>query len=461
MKSLLTIAFLAAAAVATAQQTTPPPPSEPKPIHWPKITERKLENGLTVVLVPLPNVPKVTAILSFPAGRGTDWKLHPGVAQLAARVAHEGTATHSSREIKEETRAIGGTLEVATDPDATTITASALSDFAPRMLELVSDVAQHPSFPKNEVALGRANMASEIEEQRADPNFLADEQLQKAIFGATPYGFVVATPKAIEAITREQLVAFAAANYVPTGAHLVVAGDLDAEGMLAAVKKSFGAWQGGAETAEAPMNVPKRDKRQIYFVDRPGSVQSTIYVGALAGPRKAADYLALRTANLVYSGTFYSRLTRNIREAKGYTYSPFSTADLRRRSGLFYTGAAVRNEVTGPTILEMLYELDRMRVEPVTDEELAAAKTFSVGAMELEIETQLGLAARISTLYRYGLPRDFLQTFRTKVDALTATDIRQASAKYFDTYRGAIVVVGDYAKVKDQVAPFGDVTLVK
>ena len=332
---------------------------------------------------------------------------------------------------------------------------------APRMLALVSDVAQHPSFPKSEVALGRANMASEIEERRADPNFLADEQLQKAIFGATPYGFVVATPKAIEAITREQLVAFAAEHYVPSGAHIIIAGDLDAEATFATVKKAFGSWTSSAEVAEAPMNVPKREKRQIYFVDRPGSVQSTIYVGALAGPRKSADYLALRTANMIYSGGFYSRLTRNIREAKGYTYSPFSTADMRRRSGVFYTGAAVRNEVTGPTILEMLYELDRMRVEPVTDEELAAAKTFSVGGMELEIETQLGLAQRINTIYLYGLPRDFLQTFRTKIDALTAADIRQSSAKYFDTYRGAIIVVGDYSKVKEQVTPFGGVTMVK
>lgn len=460
MKRTLAILLLAASA-ALAQQTTPPPAAEPKPIHWPKITEHKLDNGLTVVLVPLPNVPKVTAVLSFPAGRGTDWKLHPGVAQLAARVADEGTTSRSSKEIKEETRAIGGTLNLDTDSDGTTITASALADFTPRMLALLADVARHPSFPKSEVDLGRANMASEIEEQRADPNFLADEQLQKAIFGATPYGFVVATPKAIEAITREQLVAFAAAHYIPAGAHLVVAGDLDAETAFAEVQKAFGSWKGGAAAAEAAMNVPKREKRHIYFVDRPGSVQSTIYVGALAGPRKSADYLALRTANLIYSGTFYSRLTRNIREAKGYTYSPFSSADMRRRSGVFYAGAAVRNEVTGPTILEMLYELDRMRVEPVTDEELAAAKTFSVGAMELEIETQLGLAQRISTIYAFDLPRDFLQTFRAKVDALTAADIRAAAAKYFDTYRGAIIVVGDYAKVKDQVAPFGDVTLVQ
>jgi zinc protease len=453
--------FLVSALPLIGQQTTPPPPLPAKPIAWPKVTERNLENGLTVVLVPLSNVPKVTADLTFLAGRGTGWREHPGLAQLAARVANEGTATRSSKQVKEELRSIGGSLTVTTDADTTTISANALSEFAPHLLELISDVAQHPAYSKAEVDLGRANMKAEIEEERSNPDFLADEQLQKAIFGSTAYGFVVAGPKAIDAITREQLVSFASAHYLPNGAHLVVAGDFETEPMFRQVQKAFGSWKSGTLPAEGTLTVPKREKRQIYFVDRPGSVQSTILMGALAGPRKAADYLALRTANMVCGGAFYSRLTRNLREAKGYTYTPFSTADMRRRSGLFEAGASVRNEVTGPALLEMLYELDRMRITPVTAEELAAAKTYSVGSMELELETQAGLAQRVSTLYIYDLPRDFLQTFREKIDALTVADLQKAAARYFDTYRGAIVIVGDYAKVKDQVTPFGDVTLVK
>jgi predicted Zn-dependent peptidase len=206
---------------------------------------------------------------------------------------------------------------------------------------------------------------------------------------------------------------------------------------------------------------PKRQKRTIYFVDRPGSVQSTIYFGALAPARKSPDYIALRTADMIYGGSFYSRLTRNIREGKGYTYSPGSSAFLQRYAGQFTASAAVRNEVTGPTILEMLYELDRMRVEPVTQEELDAAKTYSNGTMALELESQAGFASRIRTIYTYDLPRDFLTTFSEKINKLTPADIQRAAAKYFDTYRGAIVIVGDYKAVASQVAPFGDVVLVK
>ncbi len=406
-------------------------------------------------------MPKITAELTFLAGRGTDYREHPGVAQLAGRVLTEGTNTRTSLQLKEELRAIGGSMSAGVDDDATTITATSLSESAPKLLELLDDVAQHPAYPKSEVDLAKTNLASEIEEQRSNPDFVASEELEKAVFGKHPYGFVVPDPAAIAKITRESLKQFAASHYAPNNAHIVIVGDLQPDAMFDAVQKAFGGWKRSAAPALETPPLPRRDKRQIYFVDRPGSVQSTIVMGTLAPPRKSADYIPLRTANMIYGGAFYSRLTRNIREDKGYTYSPFSVADLRRRAGMFWTGASVRNAVTGPTILEMLYELDRMRVAPVTQEELDSAKTYSLGTLSLEIETQAGLAGRINTIYTYQLPYNFLQSFHERVSALTPADIQKSAAKYFDTYRGAIVIVGDYAQVKDQVAPFGDVTLIK
>jgi predicted Zn-dependent peptidase len=438
-----------------------PPPAPPRPIHWPAISESKLDNGLTVVLVPLHNVPKITAVLSLLAGRGTAYKTQPGVAQLAARVANEGTATRTSLQLKEELRSIGGALSIGVDNDATEMTASSLAEFAPKLLDILSDVARHPAYPKSEVALAKNNFAQEIEEQRSTPDFLAQEQLDKALFGTHPYSFTVPDPAAIKNVTRDSLKAFAASWYVPNNAILVIVGDFDAAAMHADVERAFGSWKHAPLPPAPKLVLPTRDKRQIYVIDRPGSVQSTILIGAPAPPRRSADYIPLRTTNMIYGGAFYSRLTRNIRESKGYTYSPFSSADLRRVAGDFTAGASVRNEVTGPTILEMLYELDRMRVAPVTAEELESAKTYSIGGMELELESQSSLASRITTIYVDELQRDFLQTFREKVAALTPADIERMAARYFDTYRSAIVIVGDYKAIKDQIAPFGDVRAVK
>jgi zinc protease len=465
MKRITSIILLfVLATTILAQHQTPPAPGAARPLNLPKITERKLANGLTVILAPLPNVPKVSAILTFrSATTGAERSWRPGIAQIAAGIANEGTeggrVARSSKQIKEELRSIGGTLSLFADADSTSITATSLSEFSTRLFDLMSDVTQHPAFPESEVKLAKDNTIQNIRAGRANPSFLVSERFQKAVFGSHPYGFVVADEKSINALTREELRSFAERYYIPNTSHLIVVGDIDLEKTFAEIQQAFGSWKPG--TAPRPDNppLPTREKRQIYFVNRPGSIQSGIYIGNITIPRKDKDYFAIRTANTIYGGSFYSRLTRNIREAKGYTYSPFSSSNTQAVSGSFVAGAFVRNEVTGPTLLEIFYELDRMRVLPVTAEELNAAKEYSVGNFSVELASQLGLAGRINTVYTYDLDRNFINDFRPKIEALTPADIQRAAAKYFDTYHAAVVIVGDWEKVKDQVTPFGDVTI--
>lgn len=458
MKTILAIILFAATAF--GQQKTPPTPGAARPLSLPKITEKKLSNGLTVVLAPLPNVPKISAILTFrSATTAADRTDHPGIAQIVAAVANEGTDTRGSKQLKEELRSIGGTLGLGSDADSTTMNASSLSEFSTRLFELMSDVAQHPAFPESEVKLAQENTIQQIRAGRADPGFLVNERFQKAVFGDHPYSFVVPDEKSISALTRSDLRAFVTKYYIPNTAHLVVVGDIEVGKTFAEIEKAFGAWKSGTVPPNENPPVPTREKRQIYFVNRPGSIQSAIYIGNASIPRKDKDYFAIRTADTIYGSSFYSRLTRNIRESKGYTYSPFSSSNTRAKTGSFVAGAFVRNEVTGPTLLEILYELDRMRVLPVTDEELSAAKEYSTGNFSVELASQFGLAGRITTIYTYDLDKSFINDFRPKIEALTAADIQRAAAKYFDTYHAAIVIVGDWEKVKDQVIPFGDVTI--
>src|SRR6266850_7468553 len=199
MKSLLSIgALILLLSTAIAQQKTPPPPGAARPLNLPKLTEKKLSNGLTVVLAPLPNVPKVTAILTFrSATNATGRAKHPGIAQLAASVANEGTDTRTSKQIKEELRSIGGSLSLGSDADSTNMSATALSEFSTRLFDLMNDVTQHPAFPESEVKLAQDNTIQQIRAGRADPNFLVNERFQKAIFGNHPYSFVVPDEKSI------------------------------------------------------------------------------------------------------------------------------------------------------------------------------------------------------------------------------------------------------------------------
>src|ERR1041384_3598372 len=213
MKTLLAIFLFTVTAF--AQQKTPPPPGAARPLNLPKITEKKLANGLTVVLAPLPNVPKVTAVLTFrSATTASDREAHPGIAQIAASVANEGPDTRTSKQIKEELRSIGGTLSLFSDADSTAMNATSLSEFSPRLFDLMSDVAQHPSYPETEVKLAQENTIQQIRAGRADPGFLVNERFQKAVFGNHPYGFVVPDEKSINALTPADLRSFVTKYYI-------------------------------------------------------------------------------------------------------------------------------------------------------------------------------------------------------------------------------------------------------
>ena len=227
-----------------AQQKTPPPPGAERPLNLPKVTEKKLPNGLTVILAPLPNVPKLSAILTFRAATtATDRAAHPGIAQIAAGVANEGTDTRTSKQIKEELRSIGGSLGLGSDADQTTLTATALSEFSGRMFELMSDVTQHPAFPESELKLAQENTIQQIRAGRATPGFLVNERFQKAVFGNHPYGFVVPDEKSISALTQADLKTFVSSYYIPNASHLIVVGDIDVDKTYAEIEKAFGSWK--------------------------------------------------------------------------------------------------------------------------------------------------------------------------------------------------------------------------
>ena len=223
-----------------------------------------------MVLAPLPNVPKITSILAFKgAGTSADRERHPGISQIAATVANEGTETRTSKQIKEELRSIGGTLSFGSDTDSTSVSGSALSEFSSKLFDLMSDAIQHPAFPENELKLAKDNTVQQIRAARANPNFLVNERFMKAIFGNHPYSFLVPDEKSIAALTREDLKGFVASYYVPNNAHIIVVGDIDPDKTFAEIEKAFGSWKSGEAAKTEAFTVPTRDKRQIYFVNRP------------------------------------------------------------------------------------------------------------------------------------------------------------------------------------------------
>ncbi len=445
---------------AFAQASQRPAVGSERPFKPAPAVERTLPNGLVVIVARHPTVPKVSMMLSVRSGLAADPAAKTGVASLTADAIQEGTKTRDSRRIRQEAFGMGASLSASVGQDASTITVRGLSEFTPGLIALLADVAMNPTFPAGEVSILKAQTAQSLQQQMASPQFLALRTFRQTLFGGHPYARVTTTPDVLKTLTRDDLAAFHADHYRPNNAFLLVVGDVQPGAVFAAAEKAFGGWARGDVPAAAFPAPPPLDGRKVVFVQRPNSVQSSITVGNFAVPRNSPEWYADALANVVFAGSFDSRLVMNIREAKGYTYSPQAQLGAFARAGFYRIAADVRNDVTGPTLKEVYYEIDRMRNEGVPAQELAGSKQYMRGTFVISSSTQGGLAQRLNDQRVFGLPQDYLETYQAKIAALTPEHVKTASQSLLGSEKSVIVIVGDYPTVKDQLGAFSNITFV-
>ena len=436
-------------------QSTVPPLTPARPVIWPPRVHRTLSNGLEVVLVESHTVPKFTGELFFRSGNAVAAAKAPGLADMTATVARTGTTRRTSRQIEEDLRRMGSDLSSGAGADNSVISFAGLVDFSNDLLGLVSELAQHASFPEDEFERERRQLVEGLRIERSTPGFLASERLRRVLFGAHPYGTISPTEEQVTNYRIDQLKEYYQHYYRPGNALLVMVGDFSPEKMLEQIEKAFGSWASGPVEAMSDPALPETRERRVYLVHLPDSVQTQLLIGNRAITRKHPDWLRLTLANSIYGGAFNSRLVMNIREQKGYTYSPRSGAHPLRQHGYFSIGAAVRNDVVAAALTEIFYEIDRMRATPVGEEELDDARSYLTGVFSLGLATQDGLAGQLATSTLERLPDDYLETYRERVLKLTSADVLDAAQKYFDSAHAQIVIVGDRAQIESQAAQFG------
>jgi zinc protease len=322
---------------------------------------------------------------------------------------------------------------------------------------LVNELAREAAFPDAEFERERRQKLEEVKLERTQPGFLASERLRKVLFGAHPYGEVSPSEAQVAAYKREDLQAVYREFYTPENGLLLLVGDFDAQGMLKTIEKVFGAWTGKKPEPNAAAAPANPRGRRVYLVHVPGSVQTQMVAGCHAITRKHPDWVKLGLTNSLYGGAFNSRLVMNIREDKGYTYSPRSGVHALRQHGYFSVSAAVRNDVVAASLTEMFYEMDKLRSVPVPVPELADAQNYLSGVFSMGLATQDGLLSQLSTVAVNELPDDYLETYRQKVRALKPEDLLATARKYLDSANMQIVVVGDRAQIGEQAALFGEV----
>jgi len=431
-----------------------PAPLLPHPIMIPAARETVLANGLSIVVVEDHRLPLVSYRLAFRVGGAFDPPGLPGLTDLLAGLLPEGTESRSSREIADEVARIGASLSAGANSDYTIVAGSALSEFNDQILGLMAEVVLQPSFPENEVELAKQNTKESLVQQRAQPSFLASEMVSRVMFGDHPYAIVAPTPESIDRSTRDQFVKFHRERFVPNSAVFIVVGDVNREQIVKQLESLFSTWERGADLVTDFPAPPVRTNKTAYLVDRRGSAQSNIVIANSGIIRTSPDYFPMLLMHTVLGANASSRLFMNLREDKGYTYGAYTNLDARRTAGTFRATAEVRTPVTGDSLKEFFYELDRIRREPVSEKEISDAKSYLTGVFPIRLETQEGLTDQLVQIKMLNLPADYLEHYRDRVQAVTVAEIQRVAEKYVKPEEAAVIVVGDGTAVLDQIKPY-------
>jgi predicted Zn-dependent peptidase len=451
----LSILALVFASGLRADKQSPPPPAPPRGFSVPKPKTFMLDNGMAVTLVPYGTVPKVSVRLAVLTGNVNEGANQVWLADLTGDMLQEGTATRTASQIAEDVAKMGGALEVTVGENRTEIGGDVLSEAGPQMVALVADVARHPKFPESELARLKGDRERQLSIALSQPQPMAQQKFRAVLYGDHPYGRLFPTEAMIQAYTLGDVRGFYDKNYGAARAHLYVVGRFDVAAVEAAIRKAFSDWKRGTPP-ELSQPAP-HSERAVFLVDRPGAVQSTVYIGMPVIDPSKPDWDTLFLMNVLLGGSFSSRITANIREQKGYTYSPSSQLSNRYRDAYWVEAADVTTNVTGPAIKEILGEIDRLQAQPPSEQELKGFQNYRAGVFILQNSSRAGIIGQLEFVDLHHLPPDYLNDYVARVYAVTPQQVQEAAKKYIQDDKATIVVVGDKKVVQEQVKEFGPV----
>lgn len=423
-------------------------------IRMPRVEDHTLGNGLRVVAVHRGGAPLVELRLRVPYPASTA----PAEARrdLLSRTMMSGTGSRSETEIAIALQSIGGALQVSTDSDGFRIAGAALAEHLDGLLRLLIDVLVGATYPDPSVWVERERFAEEITLARSQPEVLAADAIRRRLYGRHPYGLGLPAPSTVRRVTPSALRSLHDEALRPSGATLVIAGDVRAPAAVETVEGIVRAWKRRRRPSPPPPPVPPRPG-PVRVIDRPGSRQAAIRLAGLALPTSDPAYPAVELASLIFGGYFSSRLVRNIREDKGYTYSASSRISHGRVASSLNVAADVRSEVAGAALVEILYELGRMVSSSPSQDELDEARRYRIGTLSIGIHTQAGFADALSTILARGHDVGYLRDHPVMLEQVDRNDVLAAARRYLAPARLVGVIVGDADVIVPQIEPIAPV----
>lgn len=458
MSALLAVLLVGISAAPTLAKEAPPAPEPMKKLSFPAYKEMTMKNGLDVVVVEQHEQPVASLWLAIKAGSTLDPEGKASLSSFTSSLLNKGTTTRDSKQLAEWIESVGGSVGVSSDEDDTIITITILSEYLPRAYEYLSDIILNPTFPADELEEERKRTITGLDFEKSDPRAMADRFFHAVVYGKHPYGDHP-TKETVNAITRDDLIAFHKKNFVPNNALLFVVGDVQHKSVKKDVEKYLGTWKPGTPDQPVYTAPPERTALNISLYHRPASVQTNIYVGQLGLHPKDPDWPAIRVANRILGGGSSGRLFMDLREKHGWTYGAYSNWTKPKDVGYFRATANCRTAVTDSALAEMLVQIKDIASQPVTEKELDSAKSYLIGNFPTTIETPSQIARQIGQVKLLGLDKSYLENYRKDIAKVTVADVEAVMKKDLHPDRLAIVLVGDAEQIKDKVGAIAPVAL--
>ncbi len=425
-------------------------------VKFPRPTETRLKNGMELLVLEEHRSPTIQVEIAVPASSLNDPE-NVSLSAATTTLMRLGTKTRDARAIAESLAALGAAISFNVGDRYAYARFSTLTENLDAVMALAADMLFNPTFPQDELDKWKNQQLSQLQQIRSLPDFLATERIAKAMYPDDRRSFVMPTAEGVKSLTRDMLVAHYSRIYRPEGGRVTVLGDVRARDITPKLEAMLADWKGtGTKPPELPL--PGQLKgRTVILVDRPNSVQTAFYLGNRAFDRRNPDYIPAQVLNRVLGGGPASRLFRNIREAKGYTYGISSGFTASHYMNMFTLQTSVRTEVTGDALREMLKEFADIRTRAVPADELENAKRALVASFALSTENQATALSQATQIKEYGFPADYWETYPEKIAAVTAADVQRVAQKYVPVDDLVIVAVGDAAKIRSVLAEFGSI----
>ncbi|MGB5370927.1 MAG: pitrilysin family protein [Flavobacteriaceae bacterium] len=447
--TFLTLIIVTNLGILAQEKEQPPMGGTPKDFSLPNKEVVDYDNGVKLVLVPYGSIPKANIRFSIKSGNIDEAENQVWLSDLMADLMEEGSTTKSAKQIADEMAEMGGNLNISVGPHTASLSSSVLYEFAPNAIHLMADVLMNPQWPESELNRLKNDMKRNLSVDLSTPQSQANRDFFASLYPDHPYGRVYPTEELIDSYTVSDIKKFYETYFGGLRTTIYVAGNFDAEAVKEAVVATLSQWRKGIE-AKYLVAQPVTNGA-VKIIDRPGAPQSTLYYGLPVMGPTSEDYIALDITNSLLGGSFASRITSNIREDKGYTYSPFSDIRANYKSGIWYEMADVTTEHTGAALAEINKEIKKLQNEPPGQEELDGIINYESGVFILQNSTPNGIIGQLIFLDTHDLDESFLTNKVKNMQAVSPQKVQEMTKKYIRPENMTLIVVGDKAKIESQL----------